>query len=112
MKFQITSFFALFLEEEVVTVRDCFFNLNRYNVVFCFVFPLCAALVKSFIFRFRDLVVTLLRQALIPQSGLEIELPSDMNAVQAFVLWIIASDREMSAYIFPHICYLIRKQVP
>ena len=37
---------------------------------------------------------------------------SDMNAVQALVLWIMASDKEMSACIFHCMCYLIRERVP
>ncbi len=37
---------------------------------------------------------------------------SDMNAVQASVLWRIASDKEMSTCIFHRICCLIRKRVP
>jgi hypothetical protein len=72
MKYQITSFSALFLEEEVAIVRYCFVSLNRHNVIFCFVSPF--VLLKSFIFRFRDLVVTLLRQVLVAKSRLETKL--------------------------------------
>ncbi len=47
-----------------------------------------------------------------PEQARNLKGHSDTNAVQASVLWIIASDEEMSAFIFHSICYLIRKRVP
>ncbi len=40
---------------------------------------------KSFIFPFRDLVVALLRQALVPQSGLEILLEENVTIIRIAV---------------------------